>query len=159
MTRVRSQRHRKKRYLSKTISNSKNHSNKPLTKCNNFPVYYRDVYLQLNIFWAFSRPSSGGQWLQQQPLILPSHRGDSRAVVRGRAGQPDRPRTQHDCHHDTKVKPEAATTVIELLMMGGKTPETCWAVNKRQDKKKEKKLLHHVGDLFELYDNARTCKS
>ena len=36
--------------------------------------------------------------------------------------------TQHDCHHDTKVKPEAATAVIELLMMGGTTPETCWAV-------------------------------
>jgi len=36
-----------------------------------------------------------------------------------------RPRTQHNCHHNTKVKPEAATAVIELLMMGGKTPETC----------------------------------
>ena len=36
-------------------------------------------------------------------------------------GRLARPRT----HHDTKVKPEAATTVIELLMMGGKTPETC----------------------------------
>jgi hypothetical protein len=36
------------------------------------------------------------------------------------------PRTQHDYHHDTKLKPEAATAVIELLMMGGKTPETCW---------------------------------
>jgi len=24
-----------------------------------------------------------------------------------------------------KVKPEAATAVIELLMMGGRTPETC----------------------------------
>jgi hypothetical protein len=47
----------------------------------------------------------------------------------------DLPRTQHDCHHDTKVKPEAATAVVELLMMGGKTPETCWAVNKRQDNK------------------------
>jgi hypothetical protein len=51
---------------------------------------------------------------------------------RGRAGRPARPRTQHDCHHDTKVKPETATAVTELLMMGGKTPETCWAVNKRQ---------------------------
>jgi hypothetical protein len=40
-------------------------------------------------------------------------------------GRPARPRTQHDCHHDTKVKPEAATAVIELLIMGGKTPETC----------------------------------
>jgi len=36
-----------------------------------------------------------------------------------------------------KLKPEAATAVIELLMMGGRTPETCWAVNKRQDNKLE----------------------
>jgi hypothetical protein len=35
------------------------------------------------------------------------------------------PRTQHDYHHDMKVKPETATAVIELLMMGGKAPETC----------------------------------
>jgi hypothetical protein len=55
--------------------------------------------------------------------------------VRGRAGRPARPRTQHDYHHDTKVKPEAATAVIVLLMMGAKTPETCRAVNKRQDNK------------------------
>jgi hypothetical protein len=34
------------------------------------------------------------------------------------------PLIQHDYHHDTKVKPEAATAVIEFLMMGGKTPET-----------------------------------
>ena len=48
-----------------------------------------------------------------------------------------RPQTQHDYYHDTKVKPEAATAVIKLLMMSGKTPETCWAVNKRQDNKLE----------------------
>ena len=53
--------------------------------------------------------------------------------------------------------PEAATAVTELLMMGGETPETCWAVNKRQDKKL-KKLLHQADDLFELYDDARTYK-
>jgi hypothetical protein len=40
-------------------------------------------------------------------------------------GRPARPRTQHDYHRDTKVKPEAATAVIEPLMMGVKTPETC----------------------------------
>jgi hypothetical protein len=40
-------------------------------------------------------------------------------VVPGRLA---RQRTHHDCHRDTKVKPEAATAVIELLMMGGKTP-------------------------------------
>jgi hypothetical protein len=74
------------------------------------------------MFRALFCLSSGAQRLQWQPLVLPSYRGDSRAVfVFGQA----RPQTQHDCHHDTKVKPEAATAVIEILMMGGKTPETC----------------------------------
>ena len=112
------------------------YSNKSPTRCNSFPVYYPDDCLQLNMFRAFSRPSSGAQWLQWQPLVLPSYRGDSRAVFAVRAAsRPARPRIQHDCHHDTKVKPETATPVIELLMTGGKTPETCWAVNKRQDNK------------------------
>jgi len=53
----------------------------------------------------------------------------------GRPARPARPRTQYDYHHDTKVKAEAATAVIELLMMGGKTPETRWALNKCQDNK------------------------
>jgi hypothetical protein len=42
----------------------------------------------------------------------------------GPAGRPDHEQ-QHDYLHDMKVKPEAATAVIELLMMGGKTSETC----------------------------------
>ena len=79
--------------------------------------------------------------MQWQSLVLPSYRGDSRAVfVVGSA----RPRTQHDCHHDMKVKPEAATAVIELLMMGGITPETCCAVNKRQDNKLENYCIRLV---------------
>ena len=55
-------------------------SNKSPTWYNNFSVYYLDVCLQLNMSRAFSRPSSGAQWLQWQPLVLPSYRGDSRAV-------------------------------------------------------------------------------
>ena len=52
-----------------------------------FSVYYPDVCLQLNMFRAFSRSSSGAQWLQWQPLVLPSYRGDSSAVfVVGPAG-------------------------------------------------------------------------
>jgi hypothetical protein len=78
--------------------------------------YCRLFYLPL-----FSRP------LQFWDRIQIKHQPDATW-----SGRPARPRTQHDCHHDTKIKPEAATTVIELLMMGGKTPETCWAVNKRQ---------------------------
>jgi len=34
-------------------------------------------------------------------------------------------------------------------MMGGRTPKTCSAANKRQDNKLEK-LMHLVGNLFEL---------
>ena len=55
-------------------------SNKSPIWCNNFSVYYPDVCLQLNIFRAFSCPSSGAQWLQWQPLVLPLYRGDSCAV-------------------------------------------------------------------------------
>jgi hypothetical protein len=45
--------------------------------------------------------------------------------VVGPAGGPDHEQ-QHDYRNDTKVKPEAATVITEILMMGGKTPETCW---------------------------------
>ena len=63
-------------------------SNKSSTWCNSFSVYYPDVCLQLNMFRAFFRPSSGAQWLQWQPLVLPSYCGESCCVC-GRAGWPD----------------------------------------------------------------------
>jgi len=63
------------------------------TRCNNFSGLLLDVYLQLNVFWASSRPSSGAQWLQWQPLVLPSYCGDSHAVfVVGPDGWPAQPR-------------------------------------------------------------------
>jgi len=51
-------------------------------------------------------------------------RGGSSAVGHGWAGQPDHDQ-QHCYHHAPKVKPEAATAVVELLMMGVRMPETC----------------------------------
>ena len=78
------------------------------TRCNNFSSLSLDVHLQFNMFRASSRPSSGAQQRQQQPLVLPSERGDSSAVGCGRVGIP-----------------ETATAVVELLMMGVRTPETC----------------------------------
>jgi hypothetical protein len=60
------------------------------------------------------------------------------------AGRPAGQRPRHGYHHDTKVKPEAATAVIELLMIGGRTPETCWTVNKRQDNKLKKCYIWFV---------------
>jgi len=54
------------------------------TRCNNFSSLLLDIYIQLNMFRASSRPSSGAQQLQR----------------------------------------ETATAVVELLMIGVKTPET-----------------------------------
>jgi len=56
---------------------------------------------------------------------------------------------QHCYHHAPKVKPEAATAVVELLMMDVRTPETCWAVHKRQVIKLRNCCIYFVV-LFEL---------
>ena len=54
------------------------------------------------MFRAFPRPSSGAQRLQWQPLVLPSYRGDSRAVfVVGQNTERLSPRYEgktKDCH-------------------------------------------------------------
>jgi hypothetical protein len=53
-------------------------------------------------------------------MVLPLERGDCSAVSRGRAGRSDHDQ-QHCYHHAPTVKPEAATAVVELLMMGVRT--------------------------------------
>jgi hypothetical protein len=45
-------------------------------------------------------------------------------TARALADRPDHDQ-QHCYHHAPTVKPEAATAVVELLMMGVRTPETC----------------------------------
>jgi hypothetical protein len=74
-------------------------TNQP-TKCKIFQNLLLDVYVQLNIFRAFSRLSLGAGY-------RPYHD------------------QQHYYHHAPTVKPEAATAVVELLKMGVKTPEIC----------------------------------
>ena len=76
------------------------------------------------MFRASSCPSSGAATTAVAASGLPSELGDSSAVARGRAGQPDHDQ-RHCYRHAPKVKPKAATAVVELLMMGVKTPETC----------------------------------
>jgi len=55
---------------------------------------------------------------------LRSELGGSSAVGRGRADRSNH-HQQHCYHHAPTVKPEAATAVVELLMMGMRMPETC----------------------------------
>jgi hypothetical protein len=73
------------------------------------------------MFRASSRPLSGAQQLQQQPMVLPLESGGSSAVGRGRLDHDQ----QHCYHHVPTIKPEAPTAVVELLMIGVRTPETC----------------------------------
>jgi hypothetical protein len=71
-----------------------------------FSVYYPDICLQLNMFRAFParhqelNDCSGSLWFYLRTVV---------AVML--------------C--SWQVKPEAATAVIEPLVMGGKTLETC----------------------------------
>jgi hypothetical protein len=63
---------------------------------------------------------------------LPLERGGSSAVGRNRAGCDQLDHDQQHCYyHVPMVKPEAATAVIELLLMGMRMPETCCSVFKR----------------------------
>jgi len=61
--------------------------------------------------------------MQEKPLVLPLGRGGggSNAVGRSRADHDQ----QHCYHHTPTVKPETVTAVVELLMMGVRTSETC----------------------------------
>jgi len=88
---------------------------------------------------------------------LPSELGDSSAVGRGGSGRPARPRPTALLPPRSDGKPEAATAVVELLMMGMRIPKTCWAVFRRQCNKLEV-LLHLVGWFSWKYDDARTGK-
>ena len=56
---------------------------------------------------------------------LPLERGESSAVGHVRAGRPARPRPTALLPPRSNGKPEAATVIVELLMMGMRMPETC----------------------------------
>jgi hypothetical protein len=74
------------------------------------------------MFRASSCPSSGAITTAVAAPGSPSELCDSSAVGRCRADRADD--QQHCYHHTPKVKPEAATAVVELLVIGVRTPET-----------------------------------
>jgi hypothetical protein len=55
----------------------------------------------------------------------------------------------------TYVKPEPAITVFELLMMGGVSPETCWAIKKHWNNKFYYTVASSWFFLWDLYYDAR----
>ena len=56
-------------------------------------------------------------------VLTPIIRSSTTAVAAS-GSRPDHDQ-QHCYHHAPAVKPEAATAVVELLMMGVRMPETC----------------------------------
>ena len=83
---------------------------------------------------SFGRPHAHHQELNNCSSSLWFYRWNvvvAVLLVVGPVNRPDHDQ-QHCYHHIPTVKPEAATAVVELLMMGVRTPETCWAVHKRQ---------------------------
>jgi len=83
-------------------------------------------------FRASSRPSSGAQQLHHYTIQInqPTRRKNFSSLLldvgRGRAGRPDHDQ-QHRYHHAPTVKPEAATAVVKLLMMGVRTPQNMFS--------------------------------
>jgi hypothetical protein len=76
------------------------------------------------MFRASSCPSSGAYNFINSLWFYRWTVGGSSAVGRGRADRPDHDQ-QHCYHHAPTVKAEAATAVVELLMISVRTPETC----------------------------------
>jgi hypothetical protein len=79
------------------------------TRCNHFPIYYPDVYLQLNVFRAFSRQHqelNSSLWFYRWNVVVAVL-----LVVFGPVNRPDHDQ-QHCYHHAPTVKPKAATAVV-----------------------------------------------
>jgi hypothetical protein len=80
-------------------------------------IYYSNVYQMLNMLRATHRSSSGVQKLQLQPLVLHTSVGVGRC--QGWVWIQFPLSLDSGRHPQTCVKPEAAITVFELLMMSG----------------------------------------
>ena len=87
------------------------------------PICYLPALLGVHHFLHVSRirvnNCSSSLWFYRWSVVVAVL-----LVVVGPAGRPDYDQ-QHCYHHAPTVKPEAATAVVELLMMDVRTPETC----------------------------------
>jgi hypothetical protein len=105
---------------------------------------------------CLGRPHAHHQELNNSSNSLRFYRwncGGSSAIGRGRA----RKRTTALLAPCSKVNPEDAAAVVEILMMDVRMSETCWAAHKRQVINIRNYCIYLV-DLFELYDDVWTCK-
>jgi len=83
------------------------------------------------MYRASSCPLSGTTTTAEAASSLPSELGDGSAAGRGRAGRPEHDQ-QHCYHHVPTINQRLLLQLLQLLMMGMRMPETCWAVFKWQ---------------------------
>ena len=102
------------------------------TRCNNFSSLFYSMFMYSST--CFGRPHAHHQVLNNCSRSIWFYRWIVEVAVMLVVVGSDRPDhdQQHCYHHVPTVKPEAATAVVEHLMMGVRTPETCWAVHKRR---------------------------
>ena len=98
------------------------------TRCNNFSSL---LPMFMNSSTCFGRPHAHHQELNNCNSSLWFYRWSVVVAVLLVVVGPDH-NQQHSYRHAPTVKPEAATAVVELLMVGVRTPETCSAVHKCQ---------------------------
>ena len=128
------------------------------TRCNSFTSLLLHVYVWLNMFRAPLRPSSGAynctrslwscRWSVAVAALLV-------VVWQVMNNLPDYDQ-QRSNHHTPTVKPEAPSAVV-CSWWWAETPQTCWATHKHQVINLWNCCIFLV-DLFELYDDARTCE-
>jgi hypothetical protein len=102
-----------------------------------------------------STPIVGSVQLQWGPLVLPWDRGGGSVFGRGLAGYQPRPTAQLPPRSNGKARGCWCSCV--LLMMGVEAPEACWATRGRQVMNFWSCCVWLV-NLFESYDDARTCE-
>jgi hypothetical protein len=114
-------------------------SKKSPTRCNSFSSL---------LSWRLFIPQN------VSGVFTPSIKSSTTAVAASAFtfGRPDHDQ-QYCYHHAPKVKPEAATAVVEFLMISMSTHETCWTANKRQDNKLEK--LYYLVELLKWTEQAQ----
>jgi hypothetical protein len=105
-------------------------TNQP-TSCNNFTSLLLDIYMWLNMFRAPLRPSSGAYNCTRSLWFY--------------------------CWSVAVGVLLVVVWQVMRMMMGGEAPETCWATHKCQVINLWNCCILLV-DLFESYDDARTCE-
>jgi len=105
------------------------------------------VYIKLNMLQATHRPSSGAQNCTSSLWFCISERLLD-VVVAGRWRRPATTTSNNLCTYAN----QRLLVQFELLMMGGVSPETCWALYKHGIIKSFGTLLHQVGYFYVNYN-------